>query len=381
MRATSTLVGFVIVGVLVTLVVAACTGGPAKAAPDDAAPPPRNDPAPIATTTKEPFVKPSETELKSKLSDLQYAVTQQCGTEPPFRNAYWDNHRDGIYVDVVSGEPLFSSLDKFDSGTGWPSFTQPLPGTQIPEVRDESHGMVRVEVRSKVADSHLGHVFPDGPGPNGLRYCINSASLRFVPVEEMAAAGYGHLLAPFVAKGVIAAPDSKTSAAPATAPGQRERVVLAGGCFWGMEELLRKIPGVLETRVGYSGGTTDKATYEQVKTGRTGHAEAVEVVFDPAVLSFETLLERWFFKMHDPTTENRQGNDRGTQYRSAIFFTTDAQRATAERVKAKVDKSGKWGKPIVTQVVAAGPFWEAEGYHQDYLQKNPGGYTCHWMRD
>jgi len=326
-------------------------------------------------------VKPSETDLKSKLSDLQYEVTQQCGTEPPFRNAYWDNHEDGIYVDVVSGEPLFSSIDKFDSGTGWPSFTQPLKGTQIPEVRDETHGMVRVEVRSKVADSHLGHVFEDGPGPNGLRYCINSASLRFIPVEEMAAQGYGHLLAPFVAKGVIAAPDSKTSAAPAAAPGTRERVVLAGGCFWGMEELLRKIPGILETRVGYSGGTTDKATYEQVKTGRTGHAEAVEVVYDPAVLSFETLLEKWFFKMHDPTTENRQGNDRGTQYRSAIFFTTEAQKATAERVKAKVDASGKWGKPIVTQIVAAGPFWEGEGYHQDYLQKNPGGYTCHWMRD
>jgi len=159
-----------------------------------------------------------------------------------------------------------------------------------------------------------------------------------------------------------------------------EVAILAGGCFWGMEDLLRAIPGVLDTDVGYSGGTTADPTYPVVKSGATGHAESVRIVFDPAVLSYADLLENWFFKMHDPTTTNRQGNDIGTQYRSAIFYTTDDQRRTAEAVKAQVDAGGKWPRPVVTQIVAAGPFTPAEAYHQDYLVKNPGGYSCHFMR-
>jgi len=137
------------------------------------------------------FKKPDAAQLKKKLSSEQFAVTQQCGTEPAFRNAYWDNHKPGIYVDVVSGEPLFSSLDKFDSGTGWPSFTQPVKGAEVVEKKDSAFGMARTEVRSKMADSHLGHVFDDGPGEKGLRYCINSASLRFIPVEDLEKEGYG----------------------------------------------------------------------------------------------------------------------------------------------------------------------------------------------
>ena len=143
------------------------------------------------------FTKPSKQELKARLTALQYSVTQEEGTEPPFRNQYWDNKHDGIYVDVVSGEPLFSSLDKFDSGTGWPSFTAPLDPQNVTTKTDRTHGMERTEVRSTQADSHLGHLFPDGPGPTGMRYCMNSASLRFIPVSRLEAEGYGTYLALF----------------------------------------------------------------------------------------------------------------------------------------------------------------------------------------
>jgi peptide methionine sulfoxide reductase msrA/msrB len=154
------------------------------------------------TTNMKDFKKPSEAQLKKELTPEQFAVTQKAATEPAFHNAYWDNHQPGIYVDVVSGQPLFSSLDKFDSGCGWPSFTKPLSSNDVKEHSDSSFGMVRTEVRSGAADSHLGHVFDDGPGPTHLRYCINSASLRFIPLDKMQAEGYGVYLEPFIKAGL-----------------------------------------------------------------------------------------------------------------------------------------------------------------------------------
>lgn len=155
---------------------------------------------------------------------------------------------------------------------------------------------------------------------------------------------------------------------------------LAGGCFWGVQDLIRKLDGVVKSEVGYTGGAFANPTYEDIKTGKTGHAESIQIEFDSQRISFEKILE-FFFKMHDPTSLNRQGGDVGTQYRSAIFFHDESQRLTALKIIKETDESGRWPKKIVTQVIGATQFYSAEKYHQDYLIKNPGGYTCHFLRD
>ncbi|MEW6076057.1 MAG: peptide-methionine (R)-S-oxide reductase MsrB, partial [Candidatus Omnitrophota bacterium] len=209
---------------------------------------------------KEGFIMAKHTDSKKMLTPQQYDVMRKNGTEPPFLNKYWNNKEPGIYVDPVSGVPLFSSRDKFDSGTGWPSFTGPVDPNVIVEKQDTSHGTVRTEVRSKTSDSHLGHVFQDGPEPTGARYCINSAALRFIPAKDLAREGYAQYASMFEAS----AKKVKT-----------ETATFGAGCFWGVQAVFEGVKGVKATSAGYMGGTRKNPTYKDVCTNTTGHAEVV----------------------------------------------------------------------------------------------------------
>jgi peptide methionine sulfoxide reductase msrA/msrB len=289
-----------------------------------------------------PKVIKSDDEWLKLLTPEQYQIARAKGTERAFCGLYYDQHDPGVYVCVCCGLPLFSSEHKFESGTGWPSYFQPIAHENVVTHSDTSHFMVRTEILCARCDAHLGHVFDDGPPPTGQRHCLNSASLVFIPKDRLAfEPEKGHY---------------------------RQTAEFAAGCFWGVEETFRTTPGVTATAVGYAGGKTDNPTYKEVCTDKTGHAEAVRVEYDPQVVGYEQLLDI-FWQNHDPTQLNRQGPDTGTQYRSAIFYRGEAQRATAEASKERLQKSGRYARPIVTEIVPDKGFWMAEDYHQQYLKK------------
>ena len=271
------------------------------------------------------------------LSDEEKRILIDKGTEPPFSGTYWDQFERGLYVCRQCGTPLYLSMSKFRSSCGWPSFDDEIPGAV--RRQPDADGR-RTEILCAACSGHLGHVFTgEGLTEKNIRHCVNSVSLEFIPESRWPLA----------------------------------RAVFAGGCFWGVEHYFRQEPGVLGVAAGYTGGRVEKPTYEQVSTGTTGHAEAVEVIFDPRRTTYETLA-RLFFEIHDPTQRNRQGPDVGSQYRSAVFYLDEAQKGTADRLIAQLQARGY---DVATDVAPASAFWPAEPYHQDYLCRHPGRPDCH----
>ena len=280
------------------------------------------------------------------LTPEQERITQRAGTEAPFCGGLLDQKRSGVYACIVCGLPLFSDETKFDSGTGWPSFFAPVDPSHVARHTDSSHGMERVEILCARCDAHLGHVFPDGPPPTNERHCLNSDSLRFVPAGS---------------DGIPTAP-----------PTGFRRAYFAGGCFWGVEDKFTALEGVIDVVSGYQGGFTDNPTYELVSRGDTGHAESVEVIYDPSKVEYIELLQH-FFTIHDASQEGGQGPDIGSQYRSAVFYLSEEERLiTHSKIAELEDLSSYEGRTIVTQVSPAQSFWVAEEKHQDYYAKNGG---------
>jgi len=294
-----------------------------------------------------PKVVKSDEEWQKILTPEQYRITRGKGTEAAFCGGLLKNKEAGIYFCLDCGLPLFRSDAKFESGTGWPSFFQPVAPENIRERPDFSHGMARTETLCARCDAHLGHLFDDGPRPTGLRFCMNSESLKFKKNEDLKSAGEQIPPQPEIAEAVI-----------------------AGGCFWCVEAVFEEIDGVHDVISGYAGGDKATANYETVSTGKTKHAEAVKIVYDTKKVPFEELL-KVHFATHDPTTKNQQGNDVGPQYRSAIFYKSEQEKQIAEATIADLNDAKKFKGPIVTTLEPLTEFFPAESYHQNYVCRNP----------
>ena len=283
-------------------------------------------------------ISKSDEEWRRILTPTQYKVLREEDTERAGTSPLDKQYGPGIYHCAGCDLAVFSSETKFDSHTGWPSFWAPIDGAIAMRQEGIQYFIPQTEVHCRRCGGHLGHVFKDGPPPTHLRYCINGVALRFEPTTK---------------------PSAKT-----------ERATFAAGCFWHVEETFRKIPGVVSVTSGYSGGSKPNPTYEEVCTDKTGHAESVLVEYDPTKVSYEKLLEA-FWNEHDPTELDRQGPDVGTQYRSIIFYQDEKQKAAALASKAALENSHRYSKPIVTEILPAGPFYRAEEYHQRYYEKHP----------
>lgn len=282
---------------------------------------------------------------KAKLTPEQYFILRGKGTEQPFSGKFVFTKDKGVYHCAGCGEALFTDDMKFDSPCGWPSFDKEIAGGKIIQTEDRSHGMLRTEITCARCGGHLGHIFDDGPTATGKRYCVNSGSLQFEPQKMQ-----------------------KTNVSSAT-------ITLGGGCFWCIEAVFEALEGVKKVESGYSGGVTEKPTYSTVSDGNTGHAEVVQIDYNPQVISLEEILEV-FFTLHDPTTLNRQGTDVGTQYRSIILYHDLTQKAITEKVIATLNQNRAFKQPIVTEVKAFSKFFLAENYHQEYYELNKQATYC-----